>query len=223
MKRLCLLCAAICLLLCACGGPTFLGENDPTYGAPKGGQLDNTLACAVDLALAGGDPLTRGANALPNEVKGGAASQASLHKLQDGATNSWSGREAFYSLTAGSPFKWRGQPVRSVSVRMQSPDGVREWSGAAVRDSQNVWHFVDLARRWSNADTLAFYKGIDRPGDGQDSTWNGDAGSCSLTLRNTEVKGNGIVRHFSLRIGDVLVEGLVSRLEKKAWQLEDVR
>jgi hypothetical protein len=218
-----MLCAAFSLLLCACGGPTFLGENDPAHGAPKGGQLDSTLACAVDLALAGGDPLTRGIEALPNEVKGGAASQASLHKLQDDMTNSWAGREAFYSLTAGAPFKWRGLPVRTVSIRMQGPDGVKEWSGAALRDSENVWRFVDREHRWSGADTLAFYKGIDRPGDGEGNSWNGDAGPCSLTLRNTEVRGNSIIRNFSLRIGGVIVEGRVSRQGKKAWQLEDVR
>jgi hypothetical protein len=106
---------------------------------------------------------------------------------------------------------------------MQSPDGVKEWSGIAVRDNQNVWHFVDRVQRWSNADTLAFYKGIDRPGDGQGNSWNGDAGPCSLTLQNTDVRGNIILRNFSLRIGDVTVEGAVSRQEKKAWQLEDVR
>ena len=222
MKRLYSSCLALCLLLSACG-PTFLGENDPEYGAPKGGQLDNALACAVDLALSGGDPLERGTDALPNEVKGGTASQASLHKLLDGGTNSWRGREAFYSLTPGPAFKWRGQPVRSVQVRMQSPGGVKEWSGIAVRDSQNVWHFVDRVQRWSNADTLAFYKGIDRPGDGRDNSWNGDAGACALTLRDTDIKGNSIVRHFSLRIGDVTVEGAVSRQAKKAWQLEEAR
>jgi hypothetical protein len=218
-----MLCAALSLLLCACGGPTLLGENDPAYGAPKGGQLDSTLACAVDLALAGGDPLTQGTDALPNEVKGGAAPQAALHKLQDGVTNSWAGREALYSLTAGTPFKWRGQPVRAVSIRMQGPDGVKEWSGIALRDSRNVWHFVDRVRRWSSADTLAFYKGIDRPGDGQDSSWNGDAGPCRLTLRNTEFRGNTVIRNFSLQIGELNVEGVVSRQAKKAWQLEDVR
>ena len=222
MKRLYILCAALCLLLNACG-PTFLGENDPEFGAPKGGQLDNALSCAVDLALSDGDPLTRRTNALPNEVKGGEASQASLHKLQDDGTNSWRGREAFYSLTAGPAFKWREIPVRSVHVRMQGPDGVREWSGIAVRDSQKVWHFIDRVQRWSNADTLAFYKGIDRPGDGQASSWSGDAGPCSLTLQNTDIRGNIIARHFSLRIGDVTVEGTVSRQEKKTWQLEEVR
>ena len=222
MKRLCISCAALCMLLGACG-PTFLGQNDPEYGAPKGGQLDSALACAVDLALAGDDPLARGSETLPNEVKGGAAAQASLHKLQDDASNSWRGRETFYSLTAGPIFKWRGQSVRGAYVRMQGADGVKEWSGIAVRDSQNVWHFVDRVQRWSNADTLAFYKGIDRPGDGQGNSWNGDAGPCSLTLRNTDVRGNIINRNFSLRIGDVTVEGVVSRQEKKAWQLEDIR
>jgi hypothetical protein len=165
----------------------------------------------------------RGTDALPNEVKGGEAAQASLHKLQDGGTNSWRGREAFYSLTAGSAFKWREQHVRSAYVRMQGPDGVREWSGIAVRDSQNVWHFVDRVQRWSSADTFAFYKGIDRPGDGQDHTWNGDAGPCSLTLKNTDIRGNIIVRNFSLRISDVTIEGAISRQEKKAWQLEEAR
>ena len=222
MKRLCLLCVALCLLLSACG-PTFLGENDPEYGAPKGGQLDNALAVAVDLALVGGDPLMQGSNALPNEVKGGEASQASLHKLQDGGTNSWRGREAFYSLTAGPIFKWREQPARSVHVRMQAADGVKEWSGLAVRDSRNVWHFVDRVQRWSNADTLAFYKGIDRPGDGQGNSWNGDAGACSLTVHNTDIRGNIIVRKFSLQISGTTLEGTVSRQAKRAWQLEDIR
>ena len=222
MKRLCLLCAALCLLLSACG-PTFLGENDPEYGAPKGGQLDNALACAVDLALAGGDQLTRGSDALPNEVKGGEASQASLHKLPDGGINSWRGREAFYSLTAGPAFKWREQSVRSVQVRMQAADGVKEWSGLTVRDSRNIWHFVDRVHRWSSADTLAFYKGIDRPGDGQGNSWNGDAGSCTLTIKKTDIRGNIIVRHFSLQIGGVTMEGAVSRQEKRAWQLEELR
>jgi len=222
MKRLYMLCAAFCLLLAACG-PTFLGENDPEYGAPKGGQLDSALACVVDLALAGGDPLMRGTDALPNEVKGGAASQAALHKLQDDGTNSWRGREAFYSLTAGPIFKWRGQPVRSARLRMQAADDVKEWSGLAVRDSQNVWHFVDRAQRWSNADTLAFYKGLDQPKDGQGNSWNGDAGPCTLILQNTDIRGNTIVRNFSLRVGDVTVEGSVSRVAKKAWQLEDAR
>jgi len=211
-----------CLFLIACG-PTFLGENDPEYGAPKGGQLDSALACAVDLALAGADPLTLGTDALPNEVKGGEAPQASLHKLQDGGTNSWRGREAFYSLTAGPVFKWRGLSVRSVDVRMQASDGVREWSGFAVRDSQNVWHFADRVHRWSSADTLAFYKGIDQPKDGHSSSWNGNAGPCSLILQDTDIKGNSIVRNFSLRISDVTVEGVVSRQAKKAWQLEDAR
>ena len=222
MKRLCLLCAALCLLLSACG-PTFLGENDPEYGAPKGGQLDNALASAVDLALADGDPLMRGSDALPNELKGSEASQASLHKLPDGGTNSWRGRAAFYSLTAGPVFKWREQPARSVHVRMQTADGVKEWSGLALRDNRNVWHFVDRVQRWSNADTLAFYKGIDRPGDGQSNSWNGDAGPCSLTIRNTDIRGNTIVRHFSLQIGAVTLEGAVSRQEKRAWQLEEIR
>ena len=222
MKRLYLLCAALCLLLSACG-PTFLGENDPEYGAPKGGQLDNALACAVDLALADGDPLVRGSDALPNEVKGGEASQASLHKLPDGGTNSWRGREAFYSLTAGPVFKWREQPARSVHMRMQTTDGVQEWSGLALRDSRNVWRFVDRVQRWNSADTLAFYKGIDRPGDGQSHSWNGDAGPCSLTIQNTDIRGNTIVRHFSLQIGGVTLEGTVSRQEKRAWQLEEVR
>jgi hypothetical protein len=218
-----MLCTALCLLLSACGGPTFLGENDPEYAAPKGGQLDNALACAVDLALVGGDPLMRGTDALPNEVKGGEASQAALHKLQDGATNSWRGRDAFYSLTAGPPFKWRGQIVRSAYMRMQSSDGVKEWSGVAVRDRQNVWHFVDRVQRWSSADTLAFYKGIDQPKDGQGNNWNGDAGPCSLILQGTDVRGNIIDRKFSLQIGTVTVEGAVSREAKKPWQLEDVR
>jgi len=222
MKRLCILCAVFCLLLAACG-PTLLGENSPEYGAPKGGQLDSALACAVDLAFAGGNPLMRGTDALPNEVKGGEASQAALHKLQDGETNSWRGREAFYSLTAGPIFKWRGQPVRSARIRMQAADGVKEWSGIAVRDSQNVWHFADIVQRWSNADTLAFYKGIDHPKDGQGNSWNGDAGPCSLILQNTDVRGNIVVRKFSLHIGDVTVEGSVSREAKKAWQLEDAR
>jgi len=222
MKRLSLFCAALCLLLAACG-PTFLGENDPEYGAPKGGQLDNALACAADLALAGGDPLTRGTDALPNEVKGGQAPQAALHKLYDGETNSWQGREAFYSLTAGSLFKWRGQPVRSVVIRMQRADGVKEWSGIAVRDSQNIWHFVDRVHRWSSADTLAFYKGIDQPRDGQAHSWNSEAGSCSLTLRDTSIRGNVIDRGFSLQIGDVTMEGSIHRQAKKPWQLGDVR
>jgi hypothetical protein len=221
MKRL-LFCAALCLFLAACG-PTFLGENDPEYGAPKGGQLDNALACAVDLALAGGDPLMRGTEALPNEVKGSQASQAALHKLQDNETNSWQGRGGFYSLKAGPLFKWRGQAVRSVYVRMQGSDGVKEWSGLALRDGQNIWHFVDRVQRWSNADTLAFYKGIDRPGDGQANNWNGDAGPCVLTIRDTDIKGNIIVRGFSLQIGGVTVEGTISRQAKKAWQLEDAR
>jgi hypothetical protein len=222
MKRLYIFCAALCLLLVACG-PTFLGEKDPGYGAPEGGQLDNTLACAVDLALAGGEPLTGGSDALPNEVKGGAAPQAALHKLQDGGTNSWQGRGAFYSLTAGPILTWRGQAVRSAQVRMQSPDGVREWSGIAVRDSQNVWHLVDRVHRWTSADTLAFYKGIDQPGDGQSHTWNANAGPGSLILQNTDIRGNIIVRNFSLRIGDVTVEGSVSRQANKAWQLEQAR
>ena len=222
MKRLCTLCAVFCLLLSACG-PTFLGEQDPEFGAPKGGQLDNALACSVDLALAGGDPLIRGTDALPNEVKGGAAAQAALHKLQDDETNSWRGREAFYSLTAGPIFKWRGQPVRSAYLRMQASDGVREWSGIAVRDSQNIWHFVDRVQRWSNADTLVFYKGIDQPKDGQNNSWSSDAGTCSLSVQNTDLKGNVIARNFSLRIGDVVVEGTVIRQAKKPWRLEDVR
>jgi hypothetical protein len=222
MKRLCLLCAALCLLLSACG-PTFLGQNDPEYGAPKGGQLDSALASAVDLALADGDPLMRGSDSLPNEVKGGEASQAALHKLPDGGTNSWRGRTAFYSLTAGPVFKWRDQHARSAHVRMQNADGVQEWSGLALRDSRNVWHFVDRVQRWSSADTLAFYKGIDRPGDGQSNSWNGDAGPCSLTIQKSDVRGNIIVRHFSLQIGGVTLEGVVSRQEKRAWQLEEIR
>ena len=222
MKRQSILCAALCLLLAACG-PTFLGENDPEYGAPKNGQLDNALACAVDLALAGGDPLMRGTDALPNEVKGGQAPQAALHKLNDGETNSWQGRGVFYSITAGPLFKWRGQPVRSAYVRMQSADGVKEWSGIAVRDSQNVWRFVDREHRWSNADTLAFYKGIDQARDGNANSWNSEAGSCSLTLRDTDIKGNVIVRGFSLQIDGVTVEGSIRRQVKKPWQLEDVR
>ena len=222
MKRLCICCSMLCLLLVACG-PTFLGENDPAGGAPKGGQLDSALACAVDLALAGGDPLMRGTDALSNEVKGGEASQAALHKLQDGGTNSWRGREAFYSLTAGPMFKWRGRSARSAYVRMQDSGGVREWSGVAVRDDQNVWRFVDRVPRWSSADTLAFYKGIDQPKDGQGNNWSGDAGPCSLILRNTDIKGNIIAREFSLHIGDVIVEGTLSRQAKKAWQLEEVR
>ena len=223
MTRLFILCAALCLLLAACGGPTFLGENDPKYGAPKGGQLDNVLACAVDLTLAGGNPLTRGADALPNEVKGGQASQAALHKLQDDATNSWQGREAYYSLTAGPLFTWRGLPVRSAHVRMQASDGVREWSGFAVRDKQNIWHFADRVHRWSNADTLAFYKGIDRPGDGQVNSWNGDAGPCALTIQKTDMRGNIIVRDFSLQIDALTLEGAVSRQAKQAWRLENTR
>jgi hypothetical protein len=222
MKRLLIYCVALCLLLGACG-PTFLGENDPEYGAPKGGHLDNALACAVDIALAGGDVLSRGTDSLPNEVKGGQAAQASLHKLLDDRTNSWQGREAFYSLTAGPGFTWRGQYVRSVYLRMQSADGMKEWSGLAVRDSQNVWFFVDRVQRWSSADTLAFYKGVDRPGDGQNNSWSGGAGPCSLTVRNTDIKGNIIVREFSLQVGGVTVEGSVSRQEKRAWRLEDAR
>jgi len=222
MKRLHILCTALCLLLCACG-PTFLGENDPKFGAPKGGQLDNALACAVDLALAGGDLLLQGTNALPNEVKGGAASQAALHRMEGGGTNSWQGRESFYSLTAGPAFTWRGQPVRSTHVRMQGPDGVKEWSGLALRDSQNTWIFTDRAQRWSSADTLAFYKGIDQPADGKGNSWNGDAGSCVLILRNTDIKGNTIVRGFSLQINGVTLEGAVSRRENAPWQLEDIR
>jgi len=222
MKRLYILCAAFCLFLTACG-PTLLGANDPASGAPKGGQLDSALACAVDLAFAGGNPLLRGTDALPNEVKGGEASQAALHKLQDGGTNSWRGREALYSLTAGPLFKWRGEPVRSVLVRMQAADGVKEWSGLAVRDSQNIWHFVDVVQRWGDADTLAFYKGIDQPKDGQGNSWNCNAGPCSLILQHTDIRGNIIVRNFSLHIGEVTVEGTVSREAKKAWQLEDAR
>ena len=210
MKRLCILCAAFCLLLAACG-PTLLGENNPEYGAPKGGQLDSSLACAVELAFAGGNPVMRGTGALPNEVKGGEASQAALHKLQDGETNSWRGREAFYSLTAGPIFKWRGRSVRSAHVRMQGPDGVKEWSGVAVRDDRNLWHFADRVQRWSHADTLAFYKGVDQPKDGQGNSWSGDAGSCILTLHDTDIKGNIIYRNFSLQIGDVTMEGSVSR------------
>jgi hypothetical protein len=221
MNRLFALCAALCLLLSACG-PTFLGENDPEYGAPKGGQLDSALACAVDLALAGGDPLMRGSATLPNAVKGGEALQAALHKLQDGGTNSWRGREAFYSLTAGAVFKWRGHPVRSAYVRMQGDNDVQAWSGFAVRDSQNIWHFADRVQRWTNADTLAFYKGIDQPKDGQSYSWNGDAGSCSLIIQNTDIKGNVIIRNFSLQIGGVTVEGIVSRQAKQAWQLEEI-
>ena len=222
MKRLCILCAAFCLFLAACG-PTFLGENDPEYGAPKDGQLDSALACAVDLALAGGDPLTRRTDALPNEVKGGEAPQAALHKLQDGGTNSWRGREAFYSLTAGPIFKWRGQPVRSVHMRMQGADGVKEWVGIALRDDKNIWHFVDRAQRWSTADTLAFYKGVDQPKDGLGNSWNGDVGACALILKDTDIKGNVIVRNFSLQVGGVTVEGSLSRQAKKPWQLEDAR
>ena len=222
MKRLSMLCAALCLFLNACA-PTFMGENDPEYGAPKGGQLDSTLACAVDLALAGGDPLERTAHDLPNEVKGGQASQAALHKLQDNETNSWRGREAFYSLTAGPLFNWRGQPARCAAVRMQGADGVKEWSGVAVRDSRNVWHFVDRVQRWSAADTLAFYKGIDQPKDGQANAWNGNAGSCGLIIQNTDIKGNVILRKFSLQINGVTVEGVVRREAKKAWQLEEAR
>ena len=222
MTRLSILCVTLCLLLAACA-TTFLGENDPKYGAPKGGQLDNALACAVDLALADGDPLTRRADALPNEVKGSQASQSALHKLEDGATNSWQGREAFYSLTAGPFFTWRGQSVRSAYVRMQASDGVREWSGFAVRDSQNIWHFADRVHRWSGADTLAFYKGIDRPGDGQVNSWNGDAGACKLIIRSTDIRGNIIVRDFSLHIADVTLEGAVTRQAKQPWQLENAR
>jgi len=222
MKRLCSPCAALCLLLAACS-PSFLGENDPEYGAPKGGQLDNSLACAVDLALAGGDPLMRGTDALPNEVKGGEAPQAALHKLQDGETNSWQGREYFYSLTVGAIFTWRGHTVRSAHVRMQGPDGVKEWSGVAVLDAQNLWHFADRVQRWSSADTLAFYKGIDQPKDGQGNTWSGNAGACNLILQHTDINGNNIVRAFSLRVDNVTVEGSISRQAKKAWQLEDVR
>ena len=222
MKRLYVLCAALCLLLIGCG-PTLLGENNPKHGAPKGGQLDNALACAVDLALAGGNPLMHRSDVLPNEVKGAEASQASLHRLQDGGTNSWQGREAFYSLTVGPLFTWRGQAVRSTHVRMQTSDDVKEWSGFAVRDSQNIWHFIDRVQRWSSADTLAFYKGIDRLGDGQSNSWNGDAGPCSLTLKNTDLRGNIVVRNFSLQIGDVTVEGIVNRQAKKPWQLEEAR
>ena len=222
MTRLFILSATLCLVLAACG-TTFLGENDPKYGAPKGGQLDNTLAGAVDLALAAGDPLMQGADALPNEVKGSQASQAALHKLQDGATNSWQGREAFYSLTAGPLFTWRGLPVRSAHIRMQASGDVREWSGFAVLDSQNIWHFADRVHRWSSADTLAFYKGIDRPGDGQVNTWDGDAGPRALIIQRTDIKGNIIVRDFSLQIGDVTLEGAVSRQAKQAWRLENAR
>ena len=223
MKRLCMLCVAFSLVLAACGGPTFLGEHNPEHGAPQGGQLDSALACAVDLALSGGDPLMLGSDALPNEVKGGEASQAALHKLPDGGTNSWRGRETLYSLTAGPVFKWRGQAVRSARVRMQAAADAKEWSGIALRDSRNVWHFADVTPRWSHADTLAFYKGIDQPEDGKGNTWNGDAGPCSLILQNSEARGNIIVRNFSLRVGDATVVGVISREAKKAWQLEDVR
>jgi len=223
MKALYTLCAAFCLLLAACGGPTLMGENAPEYGAPKGGQLDSALACAVDLAISGGDPTLRVTDALPNEVKGGEASQAALNKLQDGGSNSWRGQNTFYSLTAGPVFKWRDRPIRSVRVRMQAADGVKEWSGLAVRDRQNVWIFVDLAQRWTNADTLAFYKGIDRPGDGQNHSWTGEAGSYSLVIQKTDLRGNIVVRNFALHIGEVTMEGTVSREAKKAWQLEDAR
>ena len=222
MKVLPILCSALCLFLGACG-PSLLGEKDPKYGAPKGGQLDNALACAVDLALAGGNPLMQGTNALPNEIKGGEASQAALHKLLDNETNSWQGRGGFYSLVAGPIFKWRGLAVRSVQVRMQRSGGMEEWSGFAIRDSQNIWHFVDRVQRWTNADTLAFYKGIDRPGDDQVTSWSSDVGSCSLILRDTDIRGNIIARNFSLQIDGVTVEGSLRRQAKKPWQLEDVR
>ncbi|MDR0466005.1 MAG: hypothetical protein LBH94_01460 [Deltaproteobacteria bacterium] len=221
MKRLLTHCAALCLLLCACG-PALLGQDDPELWAPKDGQLDIALACAADMALAG-EGAAGETNALPNEFKGSQAAQASLNKLDDDMTNSWQGREALYALTVGTSFQWRGQQARNVRVNMQRADGAKEWSGLAVRDSRKVWTFIDRVQRWSNADTLAFYKGIDRPGDGLTHRWKGDAGLCGLTVLDTDIKGNFVYRNFSLKIGGVTVQGSVSRQEKHPWRLESAR
>jgi hypothetical protein len=227
MKRpLALFAASFICLLCAACGPVLMGENSPEDGAPPGGVLDEALAAAVDLALAGGDPLSRGTDSLPASVSGAAAPQAALHRLPDGEVNSWRGRDGFCSLSVEHSVVWRDLSVRTVTLRMEREGGSRAWRGFAVlhtRDKQGAWVFVDRVRRWSAGDTLEFYKALDRSEDGRNGVWTGDAGSCAVSLRETAVAGDSVTRAFTLEVGALRLEGKVSRQAKQPWRLEEIR
>lgn len=220
MKRTPLFCTALAFFLLTACSPAFVGQRDPELGAPKGGQLDVALGGAVDLALAGGNPLSRGTDALPPAVRAGEAAQASLNKLIDGNSNTWDDRAGRYTLTAYQGFTWRNRAVRVVHVRLPGDVG---WNGLAVRDERGAWIFVDRDGRWSENDTREFYKAIDRPGDGEGNSWGGGPGPCSVTTSHTDIQGDMIRRDFTLRVGNAVLQGKVSRLAKQPWQLEEVR
>ena len=221
--RLFVLCCLF--LLCAACGPSFLGERDPEYGAPQGGQLDAALSCAVDLALEGQNPLQREqTTSLPFEVQNAEATQAALSRLNDGATNTWSaGGGAYYSLTAYQSFVWHGINTRVISVRLPGQNEGVSWQGAALQDARKNWRLIDRSRRWSSSDTTEFYKAIDQPGANPAHSWAGDVGAVSVSIERTDVQGSMIFRNFVLKAGSVSLEGRVSKREGEAWLLEDVR